>query len=195
MIVDQFGDIHGLIISIDITVSLQKNSEGFLLPKFFIMKCPGLKPLSFFLFFLLIDFESKGQEGGKFFISVGYGLAGSFFVRSYDEFAPLPRYKTFYKKKFLGVAQNALIGLNVGNNWEIKAGINFQRFTRKIQSKDTLYNVTIILDHTIQHRNYIWFGAVNKKFYKKKNLFALGLGLYYLRPKQEVVCHPKQHPT
>ncbi len=98
------------------------------------------------------------ESKSKFFISAGYGLAGSFFVRSYEEFAPLPTYKVFYKKHFVGVAQNFAIGMNLKKNYQLRLGINFQHFTRRIKSRDTLNTVTINLNHTIHHRDYMWFG-------------------------------------
>jgi hypothetical protein len=145
----------------------------------------------FLILVVFISAESRSQNfengSGNFFVTAGYGLAGSFFVRSYDEFAPLPQYKTFYKKRFLGVSQSASVGLNLKKNWDINMGINFQQFTRKVRSRDTLSNVYINLDHTIHHRDYIWFVSANKKIDYQKSLFSFGLGGYYLRPKQEEI--------
>lgn len=151
--------------------------------------------MKFSLLILLIIFSaecySQTQIGtkpeSKFFISAGYGLAGSFFVRSYEEFAPLARYKVFYKKHFVGVVQNAAVGINLKKDYQLRFGINFQHFTRRIVSKDTFNNVYINLNHTIHHRDYIWFGSINKNFKFKNHIFSPGLGLYYLRPKQEEV--------
>lgn len=145
------------------------------------------------LFFISISSISYSQNKkpyevkNKFFISAGYGLAGSFFVRSYEEFAPLPTYKVFYKKHFVGVSQNLAIGINLKKNYQLRTGINFQHFTRRIKTKDTLNNVIINFDHTIHHRDYMWFVGVNKNFEVKKHIFSPGLGIYYLRPKQEEV--------
>lgn len=130
---------------------------------------------------------AQTQQSPKFFLSAGYGLSGSFFVRSYTEWAPLPRYKVFYKKHFIGVAQNAAIGINLKNGWEARFGINYQHFTRRVVSKDTLNNVFINLDHDIHERDYMWQGNVARKLGSHKNLFVVGLGLYYLRPKTQVV--------
>lgn len=152
--------------------------------KYFLAVC------CFILFYSLNVYSQKTVENkkkDKFFITTGYGLAGSFFVRSYDEFAPIPRYKTFYKKNFVGVAQNIAIGINLEKNYQIRIGLNFQNFTRKIKSKDTLSDLTINLDHTIHHRDYMWFAGVNKNFEIKKHIFSPGLGIYYLRSKQEEV--------
>lgn len=132
--------------------------------------------------------QTKAREPKrKFFVSAGYGLAGSFFVRSYEEFAPLPTYKVFYKKHFVGVSQNLAIGINLKKNYQLRTGINFQHFTRRIKTKDTLNNVIINLDHNIHHRDYMWFVGLNKNFEVKRHVFSPGLGIYYLRPKQEEV--------
>lgn len=131
--------------------------------------------------------SDQQEKKSKFFVTAGYGLAGSFFVRSYDEFAPFQRYKTFYKKSFVGVAQNIAVGINLKKNYTLKAGLNYEHFTRKVKSNDTINGVNIKLDHTIDHRNYMWFGGVNKLYQNKKHIFSPGLGLYYLRPVQEEV--------
>src|SRR5690606_22417566 len=152
-----------------------------------------MKTICLFLFAHLIVFALNAQTSneGKFFITAGYGLAGSFFVRSYHEFAPIPNNKIFQKKNFVGNAQNFAVGYNLKNNWHINVGINFQHSTRRIKSLDTLGNLILRLDHTIHHRDYMWFGSVNKNIERKKNNFLFGMGLYYLRPKQEeVVIYP-----
>ena len=146
---------------------------------------------SFILFFLLsqncLSQKKNKNQKSKFFLTAGYGLAGSFFVRSYMEFAPLSRYKTFYNKNFIGSAQNAAIGIDLKKNWEVKMGINFQHHTRRVKSRDTLGNVNIILNHDIHNRDYMWYGSVAKKLERKNHLFAIGLGLYYLRSKAEII--------
>jgi len=134
-----------------------------------------------------ICFESRAQDN-HFFVSAGYGLAGSFFVRSYTEFSPSPGAKTFFKKRFLGVSQDAAVGINLKKNWEIRAGINYQHFTRRIETIDTLRNSFIVsLNHDIHHRNYMWFASTAKQLMHKNHSLGLGLGLYYLLPKQEEV--------
>jgi hypothetical protein len=129
-----------------------------------------------------------GTKKEKIFLSAGYGLAGSFFVKSYGESTPIPGNQIFYKKNFIGAAQNISIGINIKNNYQIRFGFHFQHFTRHINARDTLRNsVLIFLDHTIHHRDYIWYAGINKNYKKNKHLFSPGLGLYFLRPKQEEV--------
>jgi hypothetical protein len=130
--------------------------------------------------------NTKNNEK-RFFLSGGYGLAGSFFVRSYQEWAPSPGYRAFFKKNFIGTAQNIALGVAFKKKYELRVGLNFQHFTRQIELKNTTNNVTIDLDHTIHHRDYMWFGSVDKNFPKGNHIFSFGLGIYYLRPKQEEV--------
>lgn len=133
--------------------------------------------------------QTKEKASSKFFLSTGYGLAGSFFVRSYQESLPFPSsgYKAFFKKNFIGNAQNIAFGIHLKKKIDLKVGLNFQHFTRQINSKDTLSGVLIYLDHTIHHRNYIWYASINKKYPKREHQFSWGLGLYYIRSQQEEV--------
>lgn len=130
---------------------------------------------------------SQSHQPPKFLLSTGYGIAGSFFVRSYEEFVPVPSATVFYKKRFLGTTQTAALGINLKNNWEARFGINYQHFTRKIYYHNTVNNIEVIFDHDIHHRDYMWFGSVLKKIKSENNFWNVGLGLYYLRPKQEEV--------
>lgn len=145
------------------------------------------------LFYFIIVMYSQNiycqqkQSKQKFFITTGYGLAGSFFVRSYDEFIPASRYKSFEKKDFLGSAQNIGIGVSLKKNYQFVLGLNFQHFTRSIKSKDTLGYVEISFDNTIHHRDYIWFAGITKKFEQKNQILSPGIGIFYSRSKQEEV--------
>jgi hypothetical protein len=133
------------------------------------------KSLAFILILSVLTANCLAQNENKhfkFFISAGYGLAGSFFTRSYSEWAPVSDYKAFYKKNFVGVSQNAAIGMNLKKNWEARFGINFQHFTRRIKSRDTLNGVDVKFDHDIHHRDYMWYGNFAKKF-EKQNIFGV----------------------
>lgn len=131
--------------------------------------------------------QNRDEKKNKFFIAPGYGFAGSFFVRSYEEFAPLPDYKAFYKKHFIGSSQNMAFGLTIKNVWEIKAGINYQHFTRKVNARDVLNGVQIIFNHDIHHRDYMWYAAADRKINSKNDLFLFGLGAYYLVSKTQSI--------
>jgi hypothetical protein len=136
---------------------------------------------------LLCASQLCSQQKNKLLLTAGYGFAGSFFVRSYEEFDPMPGSKVFYKKDFVGVAQNAAIGINFNENWEARVGINYQHFTRKVESADILNNVAIKFQKDIHHRDYMWYGSAAKKLDFQKHLFLFGLGIYYLLPKQEEI--------
>jgi hypothetical protein len=142
---------------------------------------------------LLVATTSSAQEGSqkksKFFLTAGYGLAGSFFVRSYEEGLPFPSrgYRAFFKKNFIGPALNGAIGVRLGKKYELKAGITHQRFSRYINAKDTLSSVVINLNSTIQHRDYIYFASLNRMFDKRNHIFTTGIGLYYLNPRQQEI--------
>lgn len=143
-----------------------------------------------FLFFTLFStapiFAQTSQKK-KFFLDAGYGLAGSFFVRSYDEPSEFSGYREFSNKRFLGTAQNIALGWQLSPTFSIRAGLQFQHFTKKIAVDEVVGTTRIILDHEIHHRDYMWYGIVNRSFKKGKNEFHAGVGLYYLRPKQEEV--------
>lgn len=131
--------------------------------------------------------SSKKQPTNKFFITAGYGIAGSFFVNSYEEFSPMPQSRVFQKKNFIGAAQNVAVGLSLKKNWEVRLGLNYQHFTKWINSVDTLNGVQVVFDNDIHHRDYMWFGAVDKKLNSEKNIFLFGLGAYYLVSKTQTV--------
>jgi hypothetical protein len=156
------------------------------------MKKSLLHSASFLFIFLLFSttaFSQSKEEKNKISISGSYGMAGSFFVRSFQEVLPFPsgNYRAFLKKRFIGNAQNFTIGYRLKDNYEIKAGINSQHFTRRVKATDTLQSVIIRLDNTIHHRDYMYFTSLHKAFERKKYFLSTGLGLYYLRDQDETI--------
>ena len=131
--------------------------------------------------------DSKHNQPTKFFITAGYGIAGSFFVNSYEEFSPMPQSRIFQKKNFIGAAQNVALGLSLKKNWEVRLGLNYQHFTKWINSVDTLNGVQVVFDHDIHHRDYMWFAAADKKLNADHSLFLFGLGAYYLVSKTQTI--------
>ncbi len=102
--------------------------------------------------------QAKEAKPSKIFLSTGFGAAGSFYVRDYDEALPFPSsyYKAFFKKNFVGIAQEIAIGLHLKKNIDLKIGFNHQRFTRKVYVNDTLSRgVGLFLDNRIQHADNI----------------------------------------
>lgn len=132
---------------------------------------------------------SQEKQSSNFFLEGGYGLAGSFSVRTYVESLPFPSsaYRNFSKKNFLGNAQEFKIGYRLNKNYELSAGIHFEHFTRRVKALDTLTSVIIRLDNTIHERNYIFSADLLRVFERKKDLFHAGLGLYYIRPQAETI--------
>jgi len=140
-------------------------------------------------FSIICTAQTKEAKPSRFFLSAGYGLAGSFFVRSYDEALPFPSsdYKAFFKKKFIGVSNELLIGIHLKKNIDLKFGLQYQRFSRHVQVEDTLSGVGLSLDHQIYHVDNIWFGGINKSYIRKRSLLSFGGGLFYIRPQQQEV--------
>lgn len=133
--------------------------------------------------------QSEDVKPSKIFLSAGYGAAGSFFVRSYDEALPFPSsyYKAFFKKHFIGTGQELAIGIHLKKNIDLKFGYNRQRFTRQVYVNDTLSGVGLIIDHKIQHVDNIWFGGISKNYIRNKNQFSWGAGLFMVTPQQQTV--------
>jgi hypothetical protein len=144
------------------------------------------------LFVSLNSYAQKKDENptkNKIFITAGYGLAGSFFATGFQESLPFSsvHYRAFFNKRFVGSAQNVSIGFRLNKPYEIKAGINFQHFSKRAKATDTLRSVVIYLDNTIHYRDYMYYASIDRVLEKKKNLFSLGLGLYYLRSQDESI--------
>jgi hypothetical protein len=155
------------------------------------MKIPNLNAVLLVLLLLYFDHSQAQQieKKSKFFLTAGYGLAGSFFVRSYQETLPFPSapYRAFFKKNFIGNALNSALGMRLGKRYELKAGINYQHFTRHVKATDTIVGVVISLNTTIHHRDYMYFVSVHRLYEKRKHLIFTGLGIYYLNPRQETI--------
>lgn len=130
---------------------------------------------------------SQPQSRGRFSIITGYGLAGSFVVRSYPEINPIQGAKSYAKKKFIGNNQFFTISYSLKNSWSINLGYTFQHFTRHIDTNDTLTGVFVYNYQTLHERNYIFSLNVGKNWNIKKNEIGGGLGFYYIRPKSERV--------
>lgn len=147
----------------------------------------------FFLLLLLFKHSSaqiQTEKKSKIFLTAGYGLAGSFFVRSYEEALPFPSdpYRAFYKKNFIGNTLEGAAGITLGKRYELKVGVNHQHFTRHIKAlQDTISNVVIYLENTIHERDYMYFASIHKLFDKRKHCFSTGLGIYYLKPFSETI--------
>lgn len=137
--------------------------------------------------------QSSGKKPYRLFLTTGFGAAGNFFVRSYEENLPFPSqgYYAFLKKNFLGTSQEISAGIHLRNNLDLKVEYHYQRFSRHVQLQDTLSGVVLSLDHHIHHVNNIWTGGMAKNYFKGSNQFVFGLGLFFIRPsQQEVEIYP-----
>lgn len=134
--------------------------------------------------------QTKEVKPSKIFLSAGYGAAGNFFVRDYDEKLPFPSayYKAFFTKQFVGTAQEIAVGIHLKKNIDIKFGYNRQRFTRHVLLDDTLPSgVAVYLDHKIQHVDNNWFVGMSKNYIRKKSQLSWGTGLFYLISQKQTV--------
>lgn len=133
--------------------------------------------------------QAKEMKPSKIFLSTGFGAAGSFFVRDYDEALPFPSsgYQAFFKKKFVGIAQEIAIGIHLKKNIDVKLGFNHQRFTRQVYVNDTLLGVGVLLDHRIQHADNNWFGGMAKNYIREKSQFSWGTGIFFWSPQLHTV--------
>ena len=126
--------------------------------------------------------QKKEPTKPKFFLTAGYGLAGSFFVTGVSEFNPSPQSKTFAKNNFIGNGQNIALGLRLKKGYQFNLGLTYQHFTRHIKTTEQYNNLQVYFDHDIHHRDYIWYASVNKNLTSlaKKSQFNAGLGIYYI---------------
>jgi len=146
-----------------------------------------------FLFFFVLTSTCKAQskqpKPSKFFIAAGYGLAGSFSVRSYTEVPPFPtvKYREFFKKNFIGAALNTSIGYRLNKKYELQAGMHYQSFNRHAEAADTLVGVVVSVNTNIQDRNYIYFVGLHRNFEATKHILSPGIGLYVIDIRQQSI--------
>jgi hypothetical protein len=134
-----------------------------------------------------ISTENFGQSGeikNKLSVQFGYGTAGSFFVRSYEE-NQLPTIKSFYKKKFIGTNINFGVKYIVAKKSDLSLNFTRQAFARKIFYSN---NSDIYVDAIIRHFNNIFEFLYSRKLMDKtKSVFYTGIGVYYFTMQQEEV--------
>ncbi|RPD44213.1 hypothetical protein [Paracnuella aquatica] len=145
----------------------------------------------------LANFCHSQEINSRFHIDAGYGLAGSFFVRTVTEMPPFeaPGYREFSRKKFVGNAQNISIGYRLNERYLLKGGIHYQHFTRRVQVNQMLGPVSLTIDKSIHHRDYMYYGGINRLYLKKKAVLSGGLGLYFLASKMENIQFGSGNPS
>src|SRR5512138_2276166 len=95
-------------------------------------------PLSLLLLLpsFVVAQSSNKPKSHRFSFYTGYGAAGSFFVRSYDEYQTSFEV-AFYKKHFLGTNINFGIGYSTSKNSELSLRYTRQQFSRRVTYNDT----------------------------------------------------------
>jgi hypothetical protein len=126
------------------------------------------------------------KNASKYSISGGLGLAGSFFVRSYEE-NQLGLETSFFKKNFIGKGMYFSVERKLRNNFRIGVGYSFQQFKRRVKYSEEINNVLFFIDHSITHTNHIYDVSLKKQFDQRKSFLTATVGIYYLRPIQEEI--------
>jgi hypothetical protein len=130
--------------------------------------------------------QQQNNFNQKISIQSGYGMAGSFFVRSYDENQTSGA--SFYRKNFIGKTMSIGISGYIGQNFDLSFNYSFQEFNKRISYQiQTINGEVIIDDHSIRHINNIYDLTIRKKFLSKTSYWLTGVGIYYLRPIQQEI--------
>ncbi len=123
----------------------------------------------------------------KYSIQFGYGIAGSFFVRSYFE-NELPFETSFFKKHFIGRNLNVGISRSIGQNFHVSLNYTLQEFNKRITYSNQFGSVVFQLgEHQIRHTNNMYDLTIRKQFDRRSYSWFAGVGLYYLRPIQQEI--------
>ncbi len=136
----------------------------------------------FFALFITNAFSQENTISKKFSFTAGYGMAGSFFVRSYDE-GQGPTSAAFYKKNFIGSNLSFGVGYNTGIRSEISLRYTRQQFARWVHYN----NNYVVLNTAIRHINNMYDFIYSRKFKQKNNDWKYGIGIYYIRPQQQEI--------
>ena len=141
--------------------------------------------LLFHCFYLPGQAQRNTPVNHKYSIQAGFGAAGSFFVRSYNEGYDQI---SFLKKDFIGKTFSFGISRAIGKNFDLSLNYSFQEFSRRVSYLALLDNVEFILhDFSIRHINNIYDLTLRKYFGNTSGRWMVGLGLYYLRPIQQEI--------
>ena len=154
-----------------------------------------------FFVLLLLCFYLPGKTqthtaiNHKYSLQFGYGIAGSFFVRSYVE-NELGE-TSFFKKHFIGRNLNIGISRSIGRDFHLALNYTLQEFNKRITYEAQIDNVLVeIGDHQIRHTNNIYDLTLRKQFITRSHSWFAGIGLYYLRPiQQEIIINRFGNPS
>lgn len=138
--------------------------------------------------------NAQWDQGSKFDLAIGYGVAGSFFVRSYDESVIYPEDVKSYRKNFIGSNTSFDAGLHFKKGYALRLGFNRQHFSKQIFYDGFLDQWEFQLDRKIYHIDKIFSISLEKRveLYKapkqlSRHLLIPGMGVYYIRSNQNEI--------
>lgn len=138
--------------------------------------------------------HAQRDHRSRFDLSLGYGAAGSFFVRSYDEKVIYPDDVKIYRKDFIGSNMSLDAGMHLKNGYALRLGFNRQQFSRKITYNGNFDLWKFELDRKIYHIDNFFSLFIDKRWtmqYKNgerlRHSLLAGSGIYYLRSNQHEI--------
>lgn len=141
-----------------------------------------------FIFLFLVKLEPGISQSNRipFSLEASYGVAGSFFVRSYEESNDPVLGGSYYNKNFIGSHMHMSLAYDLSKNSAIGIGYTRQQFAKRIIFSN---GSNIFVNAKIRHINNIWELKYGKSLFPFKGNSVLigGIGVYYLRPQQEEV--------
>jgi hypothetical protein len=146
--------------------------------------------------FIMISFICQAQRDQRpgFDIMLGYGAAGSFFVRSYDETVMYAEDKKLYRKNFAGSNRCLDIGLHFKKGYSLRLGYSRQHFTKEVDFKGFFDQWQIEVDRKIYHIDNIFSLSLDKRLFiqnmkgsASRHVLIPALGAYYLRSIQNEI--------
>lgn len=146
--------------------------------------------------FSMISFIShaQGNQRSWFDITLGYGAAGSFFVRSYDESVMNADDKKLYRKNFAGSNRCLDIGLHFKKGYSLRLGYSRQHFTKDVEFKGFFDQWQIEVDRKIYHIDNIISLSLDKRLLiqnmhgnSSRHVLIPAMGVYYLRSIQNEI--------
>ncbi len=143
-----------------------------------------MKRLFLLILVVVQIFYLQAQTKNRISIEINYGLNGNFFVRSYDETAPIPIMR-FLKKNFIG----SVGGFEVKYNLTANSSINLA-YAKSVNKREINYDNGInatILYFNIRHTNHFYQLFYEITLPKKTKYLKLHGGIYYLGMSQQEV--------
>lgn len=143
---------------------------------------------SIFLFFFAAHVTFGQQQKGRVAISANYGLAGNFFVRSYDEQSGPTDKQYFYKKNFIGSAAGLAVTFHVSES----SGL-FLEYSRAINTGKKSYTGSLngtnvmIEDFRLRHVNNFFQLGYLRNFKIENALIQAQAGAFMLTDQKQLI--------